>query len=56
MVSDGKVVKLLIDTPQGKRFIFLPLEATNKPYQVNSAITLKHYENWFRAAPEDVRN
>lgn len=52
--NNGKIVKLLIDTPQGKRFIFLPLEATNKPYQVNSTITVKHYKNFFTIVPEEV--
>lgn len=52
--NNGKVVKLLIDTPQGKRFIFLPLAATNKPYKVNSTIVLKHYKNLFRIVLEDV--
>ena len=52
--NNGKVVKLLIDTPHGKRFIFLPLEKTNKPYKINSTITLKHYKNWFKVASEEV--
>ena len=52
--NNGQVVKLLISTPQGKRFIFLSLEATNKPYKINSTIKLKHYKNLYKIMSEDV--
>lgn len=44
----GQVCKILIDTPQGKRFIYYSLHGTKKPYPVNEKITLKAYKNYFR--------
>ncbi len=48
----GQVVKLLLDTANGKRFIFYRTGKTEKPYVVNSVVRLKVWRNNFRIMPE----
>lgn len=43
----AQVVKLLVDTPNGKRFIMYQLGNTSRPYGVNTVIDLKVYKNYF---------
>lgn len=43
----GQIVKLLVDTNDGKKFILYQLADTTQPYQVNSKIKLKVYKNLF---------
>lgn len=42
---NGQKVKILVNTSQGKRFIIMPLKVTNKPYPVNSNVSVKVLEN-----------
>ena len=50
--APGQVVKLLLDTPNGKRFIYYKTGRTDKPYAVNHPVRLKIYRNLFRILPE----
>ncbi|MBO6231699.1 MAG: hypothetical protein J6O50_14165 [Ruminiclostridium sp.] len=43
----AQVVKLLIDTPIGKRFIMYQLGNTDQPYGINTTIGLVVYKNYF---------
>jgi len=43
----AQIVKLLIQTPEGPRFIMYQLGSTKNPYTVNSRIQLKIYKNYF---------
>ena len=54
--NNGQVVKLLIDTKRGKRFIFYPLGSTNKPYMVNSKIKIRAYGSSFIVQKETLRD
>ncbi len=49
---NGQKVKILVNTSEGKKFILLPLETTNKPYRVNSHVTVKLYKNVAMIKPE----
>ncbi len=43
----GQVCKLLVTTATGKRFIMYQLKSTNKPYPINTTVTLKVYKDRF---------
>ncbi len=43
----AQIVKLLVETPNGPRFILYSLGKTVKPYAVNSTIDLMVYKNYF---------
>lgn len=43
----AQIVKLLVQTPEGPRFIMYQLEDTKQPYGVNSQIHLLVYQNFF---------
>ena len=43
----GQLCKILVDTREGKKFIFYPILGTDKPYPVNSKLKLKAYKNYF---------
>ncbi len=43
----AQIVKLLVQTPEGPRFIMYQLGDTKRPYGVNSRIQLKVYRNYF---------
>ncbi|MBO6303091.1 MAG: hypothetical protein J6N15_11715 [Ruminiclostridium sp.] len=43
----AQVVKLLVDTPEGKRFIMYQLGGTDRPYGVNTTIGLIVYRDIF---------
>lgn len=43
----AQIVKLLVDTPNGPRFILYSLGNTMKPYAVNSTINIMVYKNYF---------
>ena len=43
----AQVVKLLIQTPEGPRFIFYQLGNTLRPYRINDKIDLIVYQNYF---------
>ena len=43
----AQIVKILIDTPKGKRFILYQLGDVKKPYKLNSKINLLVYKNYF---------
>lgn len=45
--SPAQIVKILVDTQQGKRFIMYQLGDTSKPYGVNTEIKLIVYKNIF---------
>ena len=45
--TPAQVVKLLVDTPNGKRFIMYQLGDTSRPYNVNTEINLLVYKNYF---------
>ena len=45
--SPAQIVKLLIDTSEGKKFILYQLNDTKKPYKINSNIELIVYKNYF---------
>lgn len=43
----SQIVKLLVDTYDGKKFILYQLADTGQPFQINSKIKLKVYKNLF---------
>ena len=43
----GQLCKILVDTREGKKFIFYPILGNDKPYPVNSKLKLKAYQNYF---------
>ena len=43
----AQIVKILVDTGSGPRFILYQLGDTKKPYKINSKIKLKYYKNIF---------
>ncbi|MBP5493328.1 MAG: hypothetical protein J6Y08_10850 [Clostridiales bacterium] len=43
---NGQKIKILLDTAEGKKFILLPLGTTAKPYEVNSTVDVRLYEEW----------
>ena len=43
----AQIVKILIDTPKGKRFILYQLGDVKKPYKLNSKINLLVYKDYF---------
>lgn len=45
--NPAQIVKLLVDTNEGKRFILYQLKDIKKPYKVNSIIDLVVYKNYF---------
>ena len=45
--NPSQIVKILIDTPKGKRFILYQLGDIKKPYQLNSKIKLLVYKDYF---------
>ena len=45
--NPAQIVKLLVDTNEGKRFILYQLKDIKKPYKVNSTIDLVVYKNYF---------
>ena len=45
--SPAQIVKLLVDTNDGKKFILYQLRDTKRPYKVNSTISLLVYKNSF---------
>ncbi len=45
--SPGQVVKILVDSKQGKRFILYQLGSIEHPYKINSTIELSVYKNYF---------
>ena len=49
---NGQVVKILIDTREGKRFIFYRLGHTKKTLPLNGKVRIKVYKNLFRILPE----
>jgi hypothetical protein len=49
----GQIVKLLIDTSDGKKFILYQLADTTQPYQINSKIKLKVYKNLFHIVKDN---
>ncbi|XME03386.1 hypothetical protein QYZ88_004180 [Lachnospiraceae bacterium C1.1] len=42
---NGQKVKLLVNTPSGKKFVIIPLKKTTKPYPVNGEVDLLLYKN-----------
>ncbi len=44
---NGQIVKLLIQTKDGPKFIFLKTHGTNKPYPVNKKVPLRVHGNCF---------
>ena len=49
----GQVVKLLVQTNDGLRFILYQLADTNQPFKVNSKIKLKVYKDMFHIVKEN---
>jgi len=45
--SPAQIVKILIDTPKGKRFILYQLGDIKQPYKINSKIIIKVYKDIF---------
>lgn len=45
--APAQIVKLLVQTPEGPRFIMYQLEDTKQPYGVNTQIHLLVYQNYF---------
>ena len=45
--NPAQVMKLLIDTPVGKRFIMYQLGNTERSYGVNTTVDLIVYKNYF---------
>lgn len=45
--APAQIVKLLIETPHGKRFILFKTGGTTHPYGINSTINLRVYEDLF---------
>ena len=43
----GQVCKILLDTREGKKFIFYSILGANKPYPINGKLRLKAYRNYF---------
>lgn len=46
--TPAQIVKILIDTPKGKRFILYQLGDIKKPYELNSKIKLLVYKDYFK--------
>ena len=51
----AQIVKLLVDTNDGKKFILYQLGDTVKPYKINSKIKLKVYKNLFKIIKNDEK-
>ena len=45
--TPAQIVKILIDTPKGKRFILYQLGDIKKPYKLNSKVKLLVYKDYF---------
>ncbi len=45
--TPAQVVKLLVDTPEGKRFVMYQLGKTSRPFGINTTIRLKVYRDCF---------
>ncbi|MBR1848992.1 MAG: hypothetical protein IJ791_07115 [Lachnospiraceae bacterium] len=43
----GQLVKILIDTPYGKRFIFYDTKKTTHPFGINTTVSIKRYKDLF---------
>lgn len=51
--APAQIVKLLVDTNDGLKFILYQLGSTNQPYKINSKIKLKVYKNYFCIVKEN---
>lgn len=49
----AQIVKLLVQTPNGPRFILYKLGNTLKPYGINDNIDIMVYQNYFMIAKND---
>ena len=45
--SNGQIIKILIDTNEGKRFLLYELRNNEQPYGINKPIYLKKYKNMY---------
>ncbi|MBR4733841.1 MAG: hypothetical protein IK081_13855 [Lachnospiraceae bacterium] len=52
----AQVVKLLVNTPEGYRFILYQLGDTKQPYGVNSQVNLMVYKYYFLIDPKEREN
>ncbi len=53
---NGQKVKLLVNTPSGKKFVIIPLKKTTKPYPVNGEVDLLLYKNYAKLLNKTVYN
>lgn len=51
---NGQVIKILVQTKEGKRFVMLPLETTTMKYVINSTVNVKIYKNYAAIVKEKV--
>ena len=52
---NGQVIKILVQTQDGKKFIMLPLETTTMKYVINSTVNVKIYKNYAAIVKKNIK-